>query len=97
MDPDENGTEELEAVPSDMFDSSPSPASSGLGWAGQWGAAAAGTALFAVRTESPHLACSLLPHTPHPRTDHAPFGSPEESAVRGGQKGQLIYAEELLL
>lgn len=56
MDPDENSTEELEAVPSDMFDSSsPSPTSLGLGWAG---AAAAG-ALFAVRTE----ATGLLPHT----------------------------------
>jgi len=47
MDPDENGSEELEAVPSDMFDdNSQSPVTSGLGWAG---AAAAGTALFAVR------------------------------------------------
>eukprot|EP00752_Nemacystus_decipiens_P003235 g2993.t1 len=45
MDPDENDSEELEAVPSDMFDGSPPPASSAaLGWAG---AAAAGTALFA--------------------------------------------------
>lgn len=48
MAPDENGTEELEAVPSGMFDGthSPSPVSSGLGWAG-----AAGTALFAVSSK----------------------------------------------
>lgn len=61
MDPDDNGSEELEAVPSDMFDSSPSPVSSGLGWAG---AAAAGTALFAVRARahgSTSLASCFLP------------------------------------
>lgn len=32
MDPDENGSEELEAVPSEMFDS-PSPVSALGGWA----------------------------------------------------------------
>lgn len=33
MDPDENSSEELEAVPSDMFDSGPSPVSGLGGWA----------------------------------------------------------------
>lgn len=64
MDPDENGSDELEAVPSDMFDSS--PVSSGR-WAG---AAAAGTALFAVRAgiglvcRRGHLAWFFLSSTP---------------------------------
>lgn len=43
MDPEENDVEELEAVPSHVFDSVPSPVSALGGWA-----TGAGSALFAV-------------------------------------------------